>query len=172
VFSVPRSTVTVKIPGRETIYTLKETIKDKKKHAFKDVDAADLILWKVSINSHNLQETELFPNEEEALESGSSFQWLTTIFCPPPVPGHLHVIVKVTQLLSLSCFILGDDRDLDHVLVIKVRTTETVSELKDLIKGKRSIQLADVDATTWNSGASFLPLTTLLQSSPQRLDRS
>lgn len=49
-------------------------------------------------------------------------------------------------LLSLNCVILGDDLDADRFLVIEIRTNESASELKDLIKGKRSVQLSDVDA--------------------------
>src|SRR5437868_6566826 len=39
----------VKIDSTESVFTLKEVIKDKKSIAFQHVDANSLILWKVSI---------------------------------------------------------------------------------------------------------------------------
>jgi hypothetical protein len=71
-----------------------------------------------------------------------------------------------TTLLSLNCFILGDDRDPDRVLVTKIRTAENVSELKDLIKGKRSVQLSDVDASDLELWSVSFPIADLPSKRP------
>jgi len=40
---------TVKIPESENVSTLKELIKEKKAHRLADLNASDLILWKVKL---------------------------------------------------------------------------------------------------------------------------
>ena len=50
--------------------------------------------------------------------------WITLILAPPAVMS--------TRLLSLNCFILGDD-DPNGIFPIKINSTETVYELKDAI---------------------------------------
>ena len=63
-----------------------------------------------------------------------------------PVPA-----LDPTQLLSLNCFVLGDD--LKKVFTLKIPKTENVSILKDLIKEKNSSSLSNVDSKNidiWN----------------------
>ena len=56
-----------------------------------------------------------------------------------------------TQLLSLNCFVLGDD--LKKVFTVKIDKTENVSILKKLIKEEKASRLEHVDASDldlWN----------------------
>jgi hypothetical protein len=56
-----------------------------------------------------------------------------------------------TQLLSLNCFVLGDD--LKKMFVVEIEKTKSVSILKDLIKGKNSSSFGNVDSKNidlWN----------------------
>ena len=50
-----------------------------------------------------------------------------------------------TQLLSLNCFLLGDEPD--RMFTVKIPKTENVSILKDLIKERKSFSLGNVDVT-------------------------
>jgi hypothetical protein len=62
-----------------------------------------------------------------------------------PVP-----VLDPTQLLSLNCFVLGDDL---KEFTIKIPKTENVSILKDLIKEKKAPHLdhvASSDLDLWN----------------------
>jgi len=49
------------------------------------------------------------------------------------------------QLLSLNCFILGDKQN--RMFTVKISNTDNVSILKDLIKEKRPVRFANIDAT-------------------------
>jgi hypothetical protein len=44
----PDQAFEVKIDGSDTVSELKDKIKQKKKHAFQDIDASTLMIWKVS----------------------------------------------------------------------------------------------------------------------------
>jgi hypothetical protein len=60
-------------------------------------------------------------------------------------------VLDPTQLLSLNCFVLGDD--LKKAFTIEVEKTKNVSILKDLIKEKKASRLEHVDASDldlWN----------------------
>ena len=63
-----------------------------------------------------------------------------------PVP-----VLDPTQLLSLNCFVLGDD--LRKLFTVEVEKTKNVSILKDLIKEKKAPHLDHVaasDLDLWN----------------------
>ena len=60
-----------------------------------------------------------------------------------PVPA-----LDPTQLLSLNCFVLGDD--LKKVFTVEVEKTKNVSILKDQIKEKKASLLNHVDASDLN----------------------
>jgi hypothetical protein len=50
-----------------------------------------------------------------------------------------------SQLLSLNCFVLGDERR--RAFTVKILKTGNVSILKGLIKGKKASRLKDIDAS-------------------------
>ena len=50
-----------------------------------------------------------------------------------------------TQLLSLNCFLLGDDPD--RVFTVKIPKTDNISILKDLIKEKKARHFNHIDAS-------------------------
>ena len=57
-----------------------------------------------------------------------------------PVP-----VLDPTQLLSLNCFVLGDDPK--RMFTVKIDKTENVSILKKLIKEEKASRLKHVDAS-------------------------
>lgn len=90
----------VKIASTESVGTLKELIRDKKKYAFERVDADDLKLWKVSIPvdddfRENVNKAGL--GDEATL---SPVDGLTDVFSGPPTPKFLHIIVRSPPLTS------------------------------------------------------------------------
>jgi hypothetical protein len=91
----------VKIASTESVGTLKEAIKDKKKVALQHIDADTLTLWKLSIpvddNFENAKGIDL--KDEELL---SPVHRLSSIF-PDPLPQrHLHIIIKLPPGKSIS----------------------------------------------------------------------
>ena len=70
----------------------------------------------------------------------------TSLEVTRPVP-----VLDPTQLLSLNCFVLGDD--LKKVFTVKIPKTENVSILKKLIKEEKAPHLNHVaasDLELWN----------------------
>jgi hypothetical protein len=70
----------------------------------------------------------------------------TSLEVTQPVP-----VLDPTQLLSLNCFVLGDD--LNKAFTVEIEKTKNVSILKDLIKEKKAFLLNHVDASDldlWN----------------------
>ena len=68
-----------------------------------------------------------------------------------PVPA-----LDPTQLLSLNCFVLGDD--LKKVFTVKILKTENVSILKDQIKEKKASLLNHVDASDLDIWTVSIPM--------------
>jgi hypothetical protein len=85
----------IKINTTESVGTLKEAIKDKKRHAFQHVDADTLVLWKVSVpnvqtptgNPANFD----LPDERSLL---SATDRLSKVFSGGPKEGHIHIVVN------------------------------------------------------------------------------
>ncbi|KAJ8584000.1 hypothetical protein M405DRAFT_747732 [Rhizopogon salebrosus TDB-379] len=144
----------IKIAPTESVSALKELFKEKQKHAFRDVDANRLDLWKVDLSidgtlEHNINNLELDPKKSllpvaEMLE----------VFDNPPKRRHLHIVVKrppaVVPSFNLNCLVLGDDPS--HIFEIKIAPTESVSALKKVIKAEKTPQFDDVPAdhlTLW-----------------------
>ncbi|KAM6494978.1 hypothetical protein JOM56_009601, partial [Amanita muscaria] len=130
----------IQIGDDENVSTLKEFIKDKRKNAFKDVDAVDLDLWKVAIvidqDLKNSVDNTVFKDEESLMPH----ERLGDVFCKePPAPNCVHIIVAVQptlipgeRLLELNCLQLGDSAD--DVFLIEIGNNKTVSALKNSIK--------------------------------------
>ena len=68
-----------------------------------------------------------------------------------PVP-----VLDPTQLLSLNCFVLGDD--LRKLFTVEVEKTKNVSIFKDLIKEKKASCLEHVDASDLNLWDVSIPM--------------
>jgi len=49
--------------------------------------------------------------------------------------------------LSLNCLLLGDSNDPEKIFTVEIEKNKNVSVLKDMIKGKKSNSLSDVDAS-------------------------
>jgi Crinkler effector protein N-terminal domain len=90
----PRHVFPVKIASTESVGTLKEVIKEKKKVALEHVDADALSLWKVSMAVGGDLKQKLMDMELKAGEVLSSVVRLSTVFPKHPAEGHLHVVVR------------------------------------------------------------------------------
>jgi hypothetical protein len=100
----------VKIAASESVGTLKEAIKDKKKHAFEHVDADTLVLWNVSIPvdesfGDSLKKT---LGKRGLPENGqlSAVTRLSKIFREQPDDGQLHIVIKHPPPCKLPSTIL------------------------------------------------------------------
>jgi hypothetical protein len=83
----------VKIANTESVGTLRDAIKDKKKLSLHHVDSDALALWKVYPVNHNLQQSlaNLDLTDETSL---SSVDDLVELFSEVPPRKHLHIVVK------------------------------------------------------------------------------
>jgi Crinkler effector protein N-terminal domain len=90
----------VKIAGTESVGTLKEAIKDKKKPAFDHVPADALVLWKVSFPVDESLDGNL-PNllDEESL---SPVRGLSKVFSNMPKEEYLHIVVKGPSIEAIE----------------------------------------------------------------------
>ncbi|KAH8990254.1 hypothetical protein EDB92DRAFT_778999 [Lactarius akahatsu] len=97
-----RNVFSVEIPSTENVSTLREAIKDENNITFRDVDAYTLTLWRVSIpndSNFELKLSELDLVDEEQL---FPLQVLSNVFTDPPLPEHVHIVVKPPPPHSLS----------------------------------------------------------------------
>jgi hypothetical protein len=78
----------------ESVGTLKEVIKEKKKVALEHVDADALSLWQVSMAVGGDLKQKLRDMELKAGEVLSPVVRLSTVFLKHPAEGHLHVVVR------------------------------------------------------------------------------
>ena len=74
------------------------------------------------------------------------------------------VALDSTQLLSLNCFILGDD--LDRTFTVEIPKTKNVSILKDLIKKKKAPHLDHVAASDLDLWQVSFPIDNLHSKKP------
>ncbi|KAI9439820.1 hypothetical protein H4582DRAFT_2075187 [Lactarius indigo] len=84
----------VKIPGTESVSTLKEEIKDKMRPAFDHIVADTLILWRVSVPDTSDLELKLNGFDLADEDQLSPMQVLSSVFSDPPLPGQVHIVVK------------------------------------------------------------------------------
>jgi Crinkler effector protein N-terminal domain len=90
----------IRIPENKTVYDLKEVVQDKKRRTFRDVDADDLQLFKVSIPVDNELDgilADFQPQNDPAnsVQKLSAVWRLSQIFSAIPVDGYLHIIVQL-----------------------------------------------------------------------------
>jgi hypothetical protein len=93
-----RNAFPVKVDITETVGTLKELIKDKKKHAFQHVDTNTLVLWKVSIPANGPlhdDPTILGLSEGESLQP---LEELSEVFSMSLPRKHIHVVVRAPPM--------------------------------------------------------------------------
>jgi hypothetical protein len=99
----------------------------------------------------------LFPN------SANYYILITTSKVNQPVAAP-----DPTQLLSLNCFVLGDD--LLKVFTVEILKTDNVSLLRDVIKEKQSPRLNHVDASKLILSQVSLPVNGDLDKSLNNVD--
>ncbi|KAL7271566.1 hypothetical protein RUND412_005664 [Rhizina undulata] len=87
----------IKISKGEDISTFKELIKEKRKTVFEDIDAADLILWRVSIPYRDIlayPQLELEPGSQEGIvKLVNPFEEIQDVFMDV-IKKHVHVIIQ------------------------------------------------------------------------------
>ncbi|KAJ8580322.1 hypothetical protein M405DRAFT_778345 [Rhizopogon salebrosus TDB-379] len=148
----PNHIFEIKIAPTESVSALKELIKEKKKHAFRDVDADRLDIWKVVLPVDETLERNINNLELDPKKSLSPVAKLLKVFSNLPEEEHLHIVVQGPPVasgppavhLSLNCFVCGDEPG--RIFEIKIAPTESVSALKELIKEKQKPQFDDVPA--------------------------
>ncbi|KAF8885865.1 hypothetical protein CPB84DRAFT_1850243 [Gymnopilus junonius] len=132
-------TFTVKIPKTDNVSILKKLIKEEKAPHLNHIAASDLDLWRVSFPVDDL-ETALKNINLASYQKLSPPSKKVTTFFKNVAEDCLHVIVKVpevqpvialdpSQILLLSCFILGDDSD--KTFTVKIPKTDNVGILKN-----------------------------------------
>jgi hypothetical protein len=88
-----RQVFPIKIANTESVGTLKEAVKDKKRPALDHVTADSLTLWKVSIPKDRLQQSLANLDLTDATPL-SSMDDLDDVFSDEPHRKHLHIVVK------------------------------------------------------------------------------
>ena len=78
----------VEIAGDESVYKLKERIKDKKQNDLKDVDADKLMLWKV--DAPDAQAIDL-----SGLTDTLKPTWKINHYWNPPSEGLIHIYIRI-----------------------------------------------------------------------------
>jgi Crinkler effector protein N-terminal domain len=94
----------IRIPANQTVYDLKEAVKDKNQQTFRDIDADGLQLFKVSIpvNKETDKTLATFKPHQQHLDNVNlkteelslPLAELSEVFSEPPVLRHLHIVVK------------------------------------------------------------------------------
>jgi Crinkler effector protein N-terminal domain len=90
----------IRIPANQTVYDVKKAIREEKKPTFREVNADDLQLFKVSIPvDHELDEilADFQPQHDDPnnnVQKLSAVDELIECFPSRPVRKHLHIIVQ------------------------------------------------------------------------------
>ncbi|KAF8810559.1 hypothetical protein BYT27DRAFT_7091564, partial [Phlegmacium glaucopus] len=130
-------TFIVKINEDETVGTLKEYIKEKKRPKFDDIPADLLDLWNKPVSSNrdlkkNVEALNLVDDD-----SLCPHEILSNVFPSGLEKRTVHVIINLIpkpQLPELNCLVSDDDRS--HIFKIEILDTKTVSDLRESIKEK------------------------------------
>ncbi|KAK2464093.1 hypothetical protein APHAL10511_003880 [Amanita phalloides] len=148
---------TVKIPKADNVSILQDLIKEKKKRHFGDVDATGLELWNVSFPINRLA-SEQPPDDGDKLMPASSVSSLAALS-----EAHVHILVKAPgqvatpeQLLSLNCFVLGDDPK--ESFTVEIAKNKNVNVLKKMIKEEKRSLFDHVDASKLDLFKVSLPV--------------
>ena len=98
VFGGERSQIfTVEIANTKNVSALRDAIKEKKQHAFRNVDADDLVLWHHSVAIDDNLATYLAELKLTELNPLYPEESLSETFPEPLAKGHLHVIIRRRQ---------------------------------------------------------------------------
>ncbi|EGO25017.1 hypothetical protein SERLADRAFT_438622, partial [Serpula lacrymans var. lacrymans S7.9] len=126
----------VKVSSSETVYDLKTVIKNERFVTFRDVEATNLELYKVSFPYEGGDSLEgvlsnlTSPSLENPLEAG---QQLSDVFTQPPARNQLHLIIDV---LSVECWIRG--ADLAGFIKVTIPAEADIGDLNASIKAAYS----------------------------------
>ncbi|KAG6328972.1 hypothetical protein ID866_10116 [Astraeus odoratus] len=89
-----RDVFSVKISKAETVDILRITIKNEKRVQFRDVDANQLALYKVSLPCDKDLEQRLDHLELDAEQLLDPQKTLSNVFSDAPLPEHLHIVIE------------------------------------------------------------------------------
>ncbi|KAG1849202.1 hypothetical protein F4604DRAFT_95669 [Suillus subluteus] len=90
----PNCIFSVEIVGTETVYDLREAIKEEKKNAFRDVAADTLQLWKVDFPVDDTLERNLYGLELDHKKQLLPLDTMLEVFDSPPHSEHLHIVIQ------------------------------------------------------------------------------
>ncbi|KAG1764488.1 hypothetical protein EV702DRAFT_982040 [Suillus placidus] len=145
----PRHVFEIKIAPTDSVSALQKVIKDAKKPEFDHVAADILKLWKVDLPVDDALKNTLESLELNELESPSSVKKLQKVFSEIPEDEHLHIVIQgplsaSSEPLHLNCIVFGDDPT--HIFPVSVAQTQTVGDLRKVIKEENKQQFDRVDA--------------------------
>ena len=86
------SAFSVNVRRDQSVYDLKETIMSKKRNAFKEIDADNLVLWRMDVKSKqkkNFQESRL--HDQVPLDDVGE---IGVHFNGNPLEQHIHIVIK------------------------------------------------------------------------------
>ena len=107
----PDAIFLVEIATTKTVGALKQAIKEEKKHAFQDIDAKTLDLWKVSIPLNDDKFHHKLKNLDLANELPlSARQQLSSVFLDQPTDDRLSIVIApVGEREPFSVFVMIPD---------------------------------------------------------------
>ncbi|KAG2116465.1 uncharacterized protein F5147DRAFT_768830 [Suillus discolor] len=160
----PRNIFPVKIVSTKLVDNLKDLIKEKT-HAFRDLDADALQLWKVDLPVDDTLESNIDELKLDYKKALSPVDQMFEVFDTPPQRKHLHIVVQPLparvphsagySLINLNCLVLGDHPG--NIFPVKIALTDTVGNLKELIKKSRTA-FRDLDVCTLRLWKVDLPV--------------
>ncbi|RHZ79758.1 hypothetical protein Glove_141g119 [Diversispora epigaea] len=118
------------------VSNLKKIIKNEKSNLFVDIDANDIVLWKVNI-----------PIDENAMEY-NPYTKIINVFSENVADNFIHIMVErpiiMSDNITLFCFVEGDSKE--KVFGVTTGINDYVSNLKKIIKNEKSNLFVDIDA--------------------------
>ncbi|KAG2336544.1 hypothetical protein BDR05DRAFT_1063613 [Suillus weaverae] len=137
----------IKIAPTESVSALQKVIKEENKQQFDRVDAKSLKLWKVDLPVDDALKRTLESLELNKMESPSPVDEMLEVFDNAPPRKRLHIVIQgphavPSESLHLNCVVFGDE----SIFAVEIAQTQTVDDLKDLIKDRAKPQFDHVPA--------------------------
>ncbi|KAG1851654.1 hypothetical protein F4604DRAFT_1592275 [Suillus subluteus] len=147
----PNCIFPVDIAQTQTVGDLRKVIKDEKKRQFDHVDADSLKLWKVDLPVDETIEHKLSNLTFDTKKSLLPVAKLSKFFSEQPNEEYLHIVIQGPPALSsgplhlkLNCIVLGNDPNC--IFPVDIAQTQTVGDLRKVIKDEKKRQFDHVDA--------------------------
>ncbi|EGO24258.1 hypothetical protein SERLADRAFT_467257 [Serpula lacrymans var. lacrymans S7.9] len=146
---------TVNISSSETVSDLKDVIKNKNSLQFRNLDASGLDLYSICLPDDEQLEGSLsrWDHSEERKLNG---RYKLSAISPDSKEGVWFIIVRApSSYWTITCWIYGSD--VESIFNVKISSSETVSNLRDVIKNVNTNKLRNVDASDLDLYSICLP---------------